>query len=297
MGSFASRILNVGNPSGDIREGIERSPGHGNTVTLDSLHRTSGILSINMLSNLHFKRRGDMDKVIVIHLWANYSIYEVIAKGQSVDESIDKSVHILSGEGNSCNVLGVAMVFNEPECPTVGVVWNSDMIATAREEFTKERGVRFGSSSSIGSRNLFENVPRPVSVPMRSKGVVSRVPPVKSLRALTQLFSKMVEESATNAIVKGTIEVVLGSDLSNGFEKKLGEIHHYLFPRDHNEKLKRFNQFKEMAKRVYNRNKTDGPFTLRLNNVADRTIEELCGAVVESGPRVSYYGNGGQMKS
>ncbi|KAF8396711.1 hypothetical protein HHK36_018338 [Tetracentron sinense] len=184
MGSFASRILNVGNPSGDIREGIERSPGHG---TIGSQ---------------------------------------------------------------------IPNVGNPPgEIPYIA--YDCEMVGKAA--------------------------------------------------ALTQLFSKMVEESATNAIVKGTIEDLglvkkfefLEDLLSDDSIWDLYErwIHHYLFPRDHNEKLKRFNQFKEMAKRVYNRNKMDGPFTLRLNNVADRTIEELCGAVVESGPRVSYYGNGGQMKS
>ncbi|KAF8399790.1 hypothetical protein HHK36_015660 [Tetracentron sinense] len=34
----------------------------------------------------------------------------------------------------------------------------------------------------------------------------------------------MVEESATNAIVNGTVKVILGSVWSDGFEKKLGEL-------------------------------------------------------------------------
>ncbi|KAF8408323.1 hypothetical protein HHK36_007472 [Tetracentron sinense] len=47
---------------------------------------------------------------------------------------------------------------------------------------------------------------------------------VSEAAALTQFFSKMVQESATNATVKGTVEVILGSDWSDELKKKLGEI-------------------------------------------------------------------------
>ncbi|KAK9117314.1 hypothetical protein Sjap_016261 [Stephania japonica] len=42
--------------------------------------------------------------------------------------------------------------------------------------------------------------------------------------ALTQLFSKMIKESATDVAVKGVVEVVLVSDWSDVVEKKLGEM-------------------------------------------------------------------------
>ncbi|XP_010251049.1 PREDICTED: pentatricopeptide repeat-containing protein At3g48250, chloroplastic [Nelumbo nucifera] len=42
--------------------------------------------------------------------------------------------------------------------------------------------------------------------------------------ALTQLFSQIVQESATDSVVKLVLEIVLASDWSDGIEKKLGEL-------------------------------------------------------------------------
>ncbi|KAK9108227.1 hypothetical protein Syun_024238 [Stephania yunnanensis] len=42
--------------------------------------------------------------------------------------------------------------------------------------------------------------------------------------ALTQLYNKMVQDSATDVAVKGVVDAVLGSDWNDEVEKKLGEI-------------------------------------------------------------------------
>ncbi|KAF8398736.1 hypothetical protein HHK36_014594 [Tetracentron sinense] len=136
-------------------------------------------------------------------------------------------------------------------------------------------------------------------------GTVWNAKMVSKAAALSQLFSKMVE-SATNAIINGTIEVLLGLGLDLGWcsisregldlgQEKTFEVHeddlssdksiwdlyerwigYHSVSRDLNEKLKRFDEFKMKAKLVYEHNKTDGRHTLALNMFADTFTYEHC---------------------